>query len=606
MTDHPAGKATASADLELLRRHEPIVRYTKGETFFPLGVATYLAHATLWERDASGELHALARPGELDATNLGQLVAGAAGQTFLNVATEASAVEMARALLPGQRVQAEGFRRGPGRLARVGYLSRFVDAGFAGSLLLRGRVPGGIARSSALWYRATAHDGPHPYYGRVYRDAGWTVLQYWFFYAYNDWRSAFHGANDHEADWEQITLFLSSEDEGASVPRWAAYAQHDYHGEALRRRWDDAEQLQVVDGHPVVFAGAGSHASYFVPGEYLAEQELRLPGWIHVIVGAIGRLFPGDGEDKGRQRLVPIAFVDYARGDGVSIGPGEARHWSPVLLDETQTWAFDYAGLWGVSIQDPFQGEDAPAGPVFNRDGSVRGSWFDPLGFSGLDRVPPPEHEVEELASRAKEVVAEQVALRSEIEDIGRRLIATGAELDAIRYDANLQHEAEATRTQIAELRARNRQQRLALTETYARSEAIERRRERLAAGIVDAPRAHATRIATPTPAGSVTYGRLLELWAALSIGLLLIGLVVALLVAPAYGVIVAIGLIAAFVFIESVLRGTVVALVNTISVALALVASVILAIQFWVLLVIAAALVAGAFVITQNLRELG
>lgn len=606
MTDHPAGKATASADLELLRRHEPIVRYTKGETFFPLGVATYLAHATLWERDASGELHALARPGELDATNLGQLVAGAAGQTFLNVATEASAVEMARALLPGQRVQAEGFRRGPGRLARVGYLSRFVDAGFAGSLLLRGRVPGGIARSSALWYRATAHDGPHPYYGRVYRDAGWTVLQYWFFYAYNDWRSAFHGANDHEADWEQITLFLSSEDEGASVPRWAAYAQHDYHGEALRRRWDDAEQLQVVDGHPVVFAGAGSHASYFVPGEYLAEQELRLPGWIHVIVGAIGRLFPGDGEDKGRQRLVPIAFVDYARGDGVSIGPGEARHWSPVLLDETQTWAFDYAGLWGVSIQDPFQGEDAPAGPVFNRDGSVRGSWFDPLGFSGLDRVPPPEHEVEELASRAKEVVAEQVALRSEIEDIGRRLIATGAELDAIRHDANLQHEAEATRTQIAELRARNRQQRLALTETYARSEAIERRRERLAAGIVDAPRAHATRIATPTPAGSVTYGRLLELWAALSIGLLLIGLVVALLVAPAYGVIVAIGLIAAFVFIESVLRGTVVALVNTISVALALVASVILAIQFWVLLVIAAALVAGAFVITQNLRELG
>ena len=37
----------------------------------------------------------------------------------------------------------------------------------------------------------------------------------------------------------------------------AAYAQHDYHCEALRRRWDDAEQLQVVDGHPVVFAGAG-------------------------------------------------------------------------------------------------------------------------------------------------------------------------------------------------------------------------------------------------------------------------------------------------------------------------------------------------------------
>ena len=57
--------------------------------------------------------------------------------------------------------------------------------------------------------------------------------------------------------------------------------------------------------------------------------------------------------------------------------------WSPVLLDESQQWAFEYSGLWGVSIQDPFEGEEAPAGPVFNRDGSVRGSWFDPLGFSG-------------------------------------------------------------------------------------------------------------------------------------------------------------------------------------------------------------------------------
>ena len=606
MSDRAKAKASATTDLELLRRHEPIVRYTRGEAFFPMEVGTYLAHATLWERDASGQVHALARPGELNATNLGELVTGAAGRTFLNVATEASAAEMARSILPGQRVQAEGFRRGPGRLARVGYLSRFVDAAFAGSLLLRGRVPGGIARSSALWYRTTAHEGPHPYYGRVYRDAGWTVLQYWFFYAFNDWRSAFHGANDHEADWEQITLFLSSEAEGEAVPRWAAYAQHDYHGEALRRRWDDAEQLQVIDGHPVVFAGAGSHASYFVPGEYLAEQDIRLPRWMYVIAGAIGRLFPGDDEDKGSQRLVPIAFVDYARGDGVSIGPGQARQWSPVLLDETQAWAFDYAGLWGVSIQDPFQGEDAPAGPVFNRDGSVRGSWFDPLGFSGLDRVPPPEREVEQLSSRAKEVVAEQEALSNEIDDTGRRLVAAGAELEAIRHDANLQHEAETVRTQIAELRVQNRQQRLALTETYPRAEAIERRRERLAAGIADAPRAHVTRIATPTPAGSVAYGRVLELWAALSIGLLLIGLVVALLVAPAYGVIIAIGLIAAFVFIESVLRGTVVALVNTVSVALALIASVILAVHFWVLLVIGAALVAGAFVITQNLRELG
>ena len=98
----------------------------------------------------------------------------------------------------------------------------------------------------------------------------------------------------------------------------------------------------------------------------------------------------------------------------------------------------------------------------------------------------------------------------------------------------------------------------------------------------------------------------MLELWAALSIGLLLIGLVVTLLVAPKYGFVAATLLIAAFIFVESVLRGTVVALVTTVSVALALIASVILAIHFWVPLVIAGALVAGVFVIAQNLRELG
>ena len=36
----------------------------------------------------------------------------------------------------------EGFRPGRGRLARVGYSSRFIDALFAITLLARGRVPG--------------------------------------------------------------------------------------------------------------------------------------------------------------------------------------------------------------------------------------------------------------------------------------------------------------------------------------------------------------------------------------------------------------------------------------------------------------------------------
>ena len=112
------------------------------------------------------------------------------------------------------------------------------------------------------------------YHGRVFRRGGYTVLNYQFFYAMNDWRSSFFGVNDHEADWEQVFVYLI-ETKDALEPAWVAYASHDYSGADLRRRWDDPD-LTMVEGHPVVFAGAGSHASYFQPGEYVMKVELKV------------------------------------------------------------------------------------------------------------------------------------------------------------------------------------------------------------------------------------------------------------------------------------------------------------------------------------------
>jgi hypothetical protein len=42
--------------------------------------------------------------------------------------------------------------------------------------------------------------------------------------------------------------------------------------------------------------------------------------------------------------------------------------------------------MWGLYAQDPISGENAPAGPMYNRDGSVRAGWYDPLGFAELDK----------------------------------------------------------------------------------------------------------------------------------------------------------------------------------------------------------------------------
>ena len=120
--------------------------------------------------------------------------------------------------------------RAPGRLARVGLFARIVDAGFNGSLLLRGKVPGGTAAAAAMKYDAARVSDPrYVYHGRVVRRGGWIVLHYLYFYFMNDWRSTFAGANDHEADLEQAFVVLEDAPDGPR-PVWFGCAAHDYFG----------------------------------------------------------------------------------------------------------------------------------------------------------------------------------------------------------------------------------------------------------------------------------------------------------------------------------------------------------------------------------------
>ena len=51
------------------------------------------------------------------------------------------------------------------------------------------------------------------------RSGGYTVLQYWYFYPFNDWRSTFYGVNDHEADWETISVYLVPDERRRPAPR---------------------------------------------------------------------------------------------------------------------------------------------------------------------------------------------------------------------------------------------------------------------------------------------------------------------------------------------------------------------------------------------------
>ncbi|HEY5671564.1 MAG TPA: hypothetical protein VIS10_16355, partial [Anaerolineales bacterium] len=436
-----------SGDLALLRRFEPVLRFTRGERFFPMDVERYIGQCSLWMQQEGQEPELLVPQGELTLDKLVEpRQIGFGAVHFLKFIEPLDILELARysfdravssirqALKLSLQDPLHKFRAGRGRLARVGYGSRFVDALFSLTLMLRGRVPGDTAAAAALAYKRMQDENErYCYYGRVARQNGWVILQYWFFYPFNNWRSGFFGVNDHEGDWEMISIYCSeTHSDGAElpsvdrlVPEWVAYASHDFSGDDLRRRWDDPEILKVPDAqgnlHPVVFAGAGSHASYFSQGEYLTELELPFLSALVQLVDKLQSLWvkvlhqsSGSASSPGFN-VFRIPFVDYARGDGLALGPGQDREWQPEVISESTAWAISYRGLWGLYARDPIAGENAPAGPVYNRDGSVRQSWCNPLGWSGLDKLPPNHDAPEVLKRKLDEIQAYQVSLKTKI-----------------------------------------------------------------------------------------------------------------------------------------------------------------------------------------------
>ncbi len=121
-----------------------------------------------------------------------------------------------------------------------------------------------------------AENEHYRYHGRVLRQDGWVVLQYWLFYPFNDWRSGFFGANDHEADWEKVFSTSPRRRTGRSAPNgWPTRhttTRGTTSGAGGRPRGREGR------GAPVIYVGAGSHASYFAQGEYLTELTVPLPG----------------------------------------------------------------------------------------------------------------------------------------------------------------------------------------------------------------------------------------------------------------------------------------------------------------------------------------
>jgi hypothetical protein len=596
------------ADVALLREYEPVLRYNRGELFYPMAVEGYLAECDVLAGTGEKDRRVLVPRGEVTPERLADATAGPGESLYLRFVQEPlGRLELARWQLRPNR---DVFRT-PGRLARVGLFARLVDAGFTASLLLRGTVPGGTAAAASIKYEAIrADDDRHVYHARVLRRDGWIVLHYVFFYAMNDWRSTFLGANDHEADWEQLFVFLDDAP-GGPVPAWVACAAHDYTGDDLRRRWDDPTLAK--DGtHPLINPGGGSHAAYFEQGDDLTAAPVpglsRLRGPLAVLRGfwhdTLRQPDPGDLGAKLEGSL-NVGFIDYGRGNGLVVGPGGTAEWTPVPIDDSVAWVDGYRGLFGLDTYDRFAGERAPAGPKYNRTGTVRQTWYDPLGWAGLDKVVPPSRAPEALEARIAEIEAAAEALEVEIETAGGDLRTQALEVRALADEPSLARLRARETEALADAEAAQAARRRTKVDLGETARAAREELAKIRAGDWGDPRSHLHHEHHPIPAEETRYGILIEVWSAISVSLLLIATVVLIYLGILSVWVAILVVIAAYAFVEAAFQRRLTTLLLRLTLILAVTGAIVLGVTYAVQALVVLLIGLAAIILLDNVREL-
>jgi hypothetical protein len=607
----------------LLRRFEPVLRFTKGEWFYPMDAEPYVRDCGLWVRRPGEEAVCVVPAGDLALEKLAQQPQDSADAVhYLKIPPPKEGEKRGfwarlfhRGARDGPDWPRETFRAGRGRLARVGYVSRLADALFSLALLARGRVPGGDVEGARVLYgRLMQREEHFRYHGRVVRQDGWIVLQYWLFYAFNDWRSNFFGANDHEADWEKVFVYLSETASGEIRPEWVAYAAHEETGDDLRRRWDDPE-LEKSGEHPVVYVCAGSHASRYSPGEYLTELAFPLPRafasarkiarsfWYRTL-----RQYSDEYSAEKPYELFTIPFVDYGRGDGLTVGPGQDREWDPprLMIDPVPSWVSGYRGLWGLYARDPFEGEDAPAGPMYDRDKTISREWYDPVGWAGLDKVPTRTDEVDAILKRQADIEARCVRLRSEILERSSHLKAMGMEAEATRDRSHLRKLHETQTRDIEELSREVEAMRAELSDDEVLHASLGDHAERLRNGERPSARAHIVRAARPVSEAETRAGRVAQLWASISVAVVLVTLIGIFAYQRQHLLSALVFAIAVFAFVEAGFRRRLTRFIGSANVGLAMVGGLVLLQHFFWQIIVFAVLSVGLYILWDNLRELG
>jgi len=242
---------------------------------------------------------------------------------------------------------------------------------------------------------------------------------------------------------------------------------------------------------------------------------------------------------------------------------------------------------------------------MYNRDGSVRRAWFDPVGWAGLDKVSPRAALLSTVEQQKETLRRSQAHLRQEVEEQLTTLRGLDVQAAAMRNQPHLQRSYVAVQTQIENTSREIARRQDEIVASEALLESLERYGADYTRGVLGDPRAHIRRGHKPAERAELRTGRVAELWAAVSVTVLLLAFVVLFIVKPGVLPFWMATIVALFAFIEAGLRGAFTRVVGSFAVGLAAVAALVLIYEFFWWVVGGLVLALALYILFDNLREL-
>jgi|AntDeeMinimDraft_5_1070356.scaffolds.fasta_scaffold00480_1 hypothetical protein len=206
-------------------------------------------------------------------------------------------------------------------------------------------------------YGETVYSGVHE--NVSYKGEEYVGVSYWFFYV-NDPKpsdSGFvHKRAKHTGDQEKVLLLMNE-----SGPQWIAAAQH-FGGEI--RRW---EKVNKSENRPILFAGEGSHPTFFEPYGGTVQSEALEPvptGYEYQklyqeqYLTELFNLEFEPGSTEPHPLIYANQYTDPVSGDGPTWGPttdSDMREYETILLTEEMAWA-NYEGKVYTYPEAPSKG----------------------------------------------------------------------------------------------------------------------------------------------------------------------------------------------------------------------------------------------------------